>query len=382
MSNAAAITNGRMSIEMVLPALYKAGMEVMAARLGHGLRNREHEVGFTCIAEVGGFADELRDDGFRVAVVPAMGKRALAWAPELTHWLTQLKPDVVHVHSGAWAKTARAARVAAVRRVLHTEHGMLEGERWYTPMLKRYAAYFTDHVVAVAEPIRAYLTSRVGIPADKVSVILNGVDTERFSPTVRGGELRTRLPMIKKFLIGNFARLASIKNHALLLDAFALLRQRIPDTTLAIVGEGELRPTLRTRISALQLEDDAHLLGEIRNVASAYRDLDLFVLSSIVEGTSLSVLEAMASGVCVVATAVGGNPDLLGHGRYGVLVPPGDARALASAMAEMLEDPVRRRRIAAAGREHVAKHYSENATIAAYEALYRGRQRSASECVA
>lgn len=372
--------SGRLRIEMVLPALNKAGMEVMAARLGRGLANRDHEIGFTCIEAGDGFADELRDEGFRVTVVPAPGLRSLVHAPLLAQWFRALRLDVVHGHSGAWLKAARAARSAAVRRVVHTEHGMLEGESWYTPSLKRCAARFTDHVVAVAEPIRAYLTGRAKVNGDKVSVILNGVDTNQFTPAVSAGALRARLAITNAPLIGNVARLAPIKNHALLIDAFALLRERIPEARLAIVGDGALRAELQMRIDALRLDAHAFLLGEVRDTAAVYRDLDLFVLSSTIEGTSMSILEAMASGACVVATAVGGNPDLLGHGRYGVLVPSENPAALAAAMFDLLRDPGRRQRLAAAARAHVAERYSESAMIGAYEELYRGQRGGVSAC--
>jgi glycosyltransferase involved in cell wall biosynthesis len=370
--------NGRLKVEMVLPALYKAGMEVMAARLGRGLASRGHEIGFTCIEAGDAFADELRDEGFRVTVVPAPGLRSLVRAPLLAQWFRALRPDVVHGHSGAWLKAARAARSATVPRVVHTEHGMLEGESWYTPSLKRCAAHYTDHVVAVAEPIRAYLTGLARVNEDKVSVILNGVDTTQFTPA-GAGALRARLALPKgRPLIGNVARLAPIKNHALLIEAFALLSAHLPEAALAIVGDGALRGDLQRRIAARGLDTNAFLLGELRDTAAVYRDFDLFVLTSTIEGTSMSILEAMASGVCVVATAVGGNPDLLGHGRYGVLVPSEDPTALAAAMLDLLRDPGRRQRLAAAARAHVAERYSESAMIGAYEQLYRGRRMNES----
>lgn len=367
--------NGRLKIEMVLPSLYKAGMEVMAARLGQGLVSRDHDIGFTCIQSGGALADELRDEGYRVAVVPAPGVRSLVRAPQLTTWLAGLRPDVVHAHTGAWLKAAHAARQAGIRRVVHTEHGVFDGEPWHRTALNRCAAHYTDHVVAVAEPIRAYLTSRVGVNANKVSVILNGVDTNRFTPATRprGEGLRARLGLAEgAFVVGNVARLDSVKNHALLIRAFALLHEQIPEATLVIVGDGALRGELEASIATLRLDSDVHLLGEVRDVRAVYRDLDLFVLSSTSEGTSMSILEAMASGVCVVATAVGGNPDLLGLGRYGVLVPPGDAAALAVAMADLQRDPTRRQSMATAARKQAVTRHSEDAVIRAYEELYHG----------
>jgi glycosyltransferase involved in cell wall biosynthesis len=365
----------RLRIEMVIPTLDAAGMEMIVARLMRGLARQGQDVGVTCILAGGVVADELRSEGYRVSVVATPGLRSILYPTRLADSLRRLEPTIVHVHSGAWLKAARAARMAGVPYIVHTMHGTEGNEPWFTKAraLWRLAAHYTDAIVAVSEPLVTYLHRDKGLAREKLRVIPNGVDTETFRPAPSSGVLRTRLGVgAKGLLIGNVARLAPVKNHALLFEAFAILRRHVPEATLAVVGEGPLRQDLERRIAALRLESHAHLAGLAGNMPEVYREFDLFVLSSRLEGTSVSILEAMASGVCVVATAVGGNPDLLGHGRFGVLVAPDDPSALAAAMADLLRDPTRRRMLAAAAREHVNRSYGEESMLQRYQELYYG----------
>ncbi|HET7459462.1 MAG TPA: glycosyltransferase [Gemmatimonadaceae bacterium] len=360
-------------VEMIVPSLVGAGMEVMVATLVRALGGRGHTVGVTCLEEEGDLVAGLARDGFRVSLVPTPGIVANAWAPTLAAHLRAVRPDVVHVHSGVWAKGARAARRAGVRTVGHTAHGLLDHEPWHGPAIKRLAARSSDWVAAVSQPLANYLTRDVGIPAAMVSVVPNGIDTERFSPGTQTGELRQRIGVSpSRPLVGTVARLAPVKNQALLLAAFARLRERVPDAALVLIGDGPLRAELEAAAAALGVADDVHFYGAAADASPLYRELDLFVLSSVAEGTSISVLEAMASGVPVVATAVGGTPDLLEHGRCGVLVPSNDAPAMAAAMADALVDRASARRRADDALRRTRTLYSQSAMLSTYEALYRG----------
>jgi len=372
------VERGPLRIEMVIPAMEAAGMEVMTARLTRALAARGHHVGLTCIESGGVLADELRAEGFRVSVIPALGLRSILRAPLLETWLRTVAPDVVHVHSGAWLKAARAARRAGVPRVVHTAHGLIgdDGEPWYVPLLHRWAARYTDWVAPVSAPLRDYMARRVKVDEAKMCVIPNAVNTDHFRPGPPTGALRKRLRIASdRLVVGTVARLDPVKNHALLIDAFARVRALVPEAALVIIGDGPLRASLESRARSLGLDQDIHFVGVSNDVAALYHELDLFVLSSNAEGTSMSILEAMASGVCVVATSVGGTPDLLADGASGMLVPPGDPAALGAALTELLRDAARRRHFADAGRARVEEHYSELLMIEAYEALYCGRAR-------
>jgi len=361
-------------VEMMLGALPAAGMEIMVANLTRGLARRGHDVGVTCLEAGGTIADELRAEGIRVAVVQTPGFRTIVRPVRLAAWLQRVHPDVVHVHTGVWLKGARAARRAGAARVLHTMHGWMDDQLWYTPLLDRWAARSTDRVIAVSEALREYLATRVGLPPTQTAVIANGIDADLFRPGPRAEGWRASLGITNgATVIGSVARLTPVKDHALLIAAFALVRKRIDDAVLVIVGDGPLRQALERQVRELQVAGAVRFLGETRDVARLYREFDLLALSSKSEGTSISLLEAMASGVCVVATAVGGTPALLDGGHLGRLVRYRDPQGLATALVELVYDQRTRQRLATAARAEVLSKYSLDIMLTAYEREYEWR---------
>jgi glycosyltransferase involved in cell wall biosynthesis len=362
-----------LAVEMVLPSLEIGGMETMVAALAQALAARGHRVGVTCLQRDGELAEEVQRAGIPVALVPCPGTAPLIQPhPGLRSHFAARTPDVVHTHDGVWAKAALAARAAGVPAVLHTAHGFAFDEPWFGDALRWWAGLRTDMVAAVSVPLREHLVNRARIPASRVVTIINGIDTTRFAPKGRSGILREALGIGPDVpLIGCVARLDPVKNLPLLIEAMLLLVRHVPDARLAIVGDGPLRESLRERAEALGLGDRVLLPGTFADTAPVYRDFDVFVLPSVSEGTSISVLEAMASGITVVATAVGGTPQLLDGGTCGTLVPSGDPEAMAGAIRHLLSDPVRRAAMARAARERVLEEFGHAAMVRAYEKLYR-----------
>lgn len=362
-----------LAVEMVLPSLEIGGMETMVAALAQTLAARGHRVGITCLQQEGELAQDVRRAGIPVALVPCPGTAPLLRPhPGLRSHFATRAADVVHAHNGVWAKAALAARAAGVPAVLHTAHGFACDEPWFGDALRWWAGLRTDVVAAVSAPLREHLIRKARIPASRVVTLINGIDTARFAPKGRSGILREAIGIGPDVpLIGCVARLDPVKNLTLLLEAMALLVRHVPEARLALVGDGPLRETLREQAEALGLGGRVLLAGTIADTAPVYRDLDIFVLPSVSEGTSISVLEAMASGTPVVATAVGGTPWLLGGGACGTLVPSEDARALAEAIRSLLADPIGRSRMAQAARERVLEEFGHAAMVRAYEKLYR-----------
>jgi glycosyltransferase involved in cell wall biosynthesis len=346
-------------------------MELMAARLAIELASVGHHVAVVCLEEEGPVAEELAHAGVRVELVPTPGLRTLIAPDLLTAWLRRYNADVVHSHSGVWLKAARAAQLARGPALVHTVHGLLNVEPWWAPHLSRLAARLTQRVVPVSEPLREYLLRTVRLSPSLVRVIPNGVDTTRFSPDGEkvtwpapdGGEPGP--------VIGIVARFDPIKNHALLIEAFAVLRRSFPRATLALVGDGPLRADIERQVLESGLEGSVVLTGDRRDTPELYRSFDISVLSSNAEGTSMSILEAMASGCCIVATDVGGNGALLDRGSAGVLVPPGNAAALAGALAALLADRARRQSLGGVARDRAVATYSHGSMVREYEAVYR-----------
>jgi len=268
---------------------------------------------------------------------------------------------VVHTHnSGAMIYGALAARLSGVRAVIHTRHGQRFGasrrQNWAFAAVSR----LIDRVVGVSED-SAQQCIREGVPAGRVRTIWNGIDVTRFpyAGSTAGG------PAVL------VARLVPEKDLPTLLQAVALVVQRAPQFRLLVAGDGPCMPEARELSQRLGLTDHVQLLGACRDVPSVLRQASLFVLSSRTEGISLTLLEAMSSGLPVVATQVGGNAEVVQHGQTGWLVPAGDPAVLAEAVERLWRNPDECRRFGEAGRQRVVQHFDVRRMVGQYEDLYR-----------
>ena len=354
------------------------GMERLVVRMAQAYRERGVDASITVIEAAGALADEARDLGIPVSLVPTPGVWTNMHAPALAEHFAARRLHVVHAHSGVWLKSVRAARAARIPGVVHTFHGIVENEPWYLDYMRRAASWGTDSIVAVSESLRTVLVQQAGIPRNRVDVIVNGVDVRRFAPDGRAGERENGHGERRPFVIGHVARLDPIKNQGMLLRAFQRVRQTVTEARLHIAGEGPSRAGLESLATELGLHDSVSFLGEVRDTPALYRSFDVFALSSISEGTSMSILEAMACGVPVVATAVGGTPALVRNGELAVLVPGGDLEAMANALVRLAANPEQRRAIAGTARGYTVANYSEDAMLERYLTLYERHAPGAS----
>lgn len=296
---------------------------------------------------------------------------------DLWRLLRRLRPAILHTYNLGCYEYNATALAAGVPVRVHAEHGRDAGDpqglnRKHN-LLRRLLAPCVDRIVPVSHELRDWLRGTVGIAPSKLTLIDNGVDTERFRPAQAGGprgEPWQDDP--DAFVIGTVGRLQDVKDQATLVDAFALLRAMLPGERLrlVLVGDGPLRAALAARIAAAGLDDCVWLAGPRSDVAPVMRSFSLFALSSIAEGTPVTLLEAMASSLPVVATGVGGIPDLVADGVTGTLAPPSDPAALAGALAEYVRTPARARAHGAAGRARIEQAYSMHAMLRAYIDLY------------
>jgi sugar transferase (PEP-CTERM/EpsH1 system associated) len=293
--------------------------------------------------------------------------------------LRRLKPDLVQTYNIGTLDLAPMVKLAGVRRLVHAEHGRdaadPNGENPRYRRMRRWMAPFIDRYVAVSEDLQHWLTERAGIQACKVAYIANGIDVAAFD--VRHAASRSRrlladLAPPGSVLIGNVARLDKVKDQASLLAAFALVRAEAGDTPcrLIIAGEGGQRTALQQQIDRLDLQQNVRLLGDRDDVAALLAECDVFVLSSIAEGMPVTLMEAMAAGLPVVATDVGGVASVVDDGVTGTLTPPSDPRALANALKSYVTDEILRRRHGAAGRARASAHFSLRAMVGGYVSLY------------
>jgi sugar transferase (PEP-CTERM/EpsH1 system associated) len=247
-----------------------------------------------------------------------------------------------------------------------------EGRNVWGNRLRRLLHPCVDRFVAVSEDLGRWVVGTVGVPPRKVQVIANGVDTERFRDDRRIDARRALGLDDREFVVGSVGRLDPVKDYPTLLEAFAALGGRDPSPLLFLVGDGPQRSALEAQVVNSGLTGRVQLLGERDDVSTVLAALDVFVLPSIAEGMSNVILEAMSSGLPVVATAVGGNPELVLDGSTGRLVPPRSPGLLAAALGSYLAEPSLLRLHGKAGRERVLAHFSLDRMVSAYRDLYRG----------
>jgi glycosyltransferase involved in cell wall biosynthesis len=253
--------------------------------------------------------------------------------------------------------------------VIHTKHGRNQPDVARKVLLNRLASTLTDRVVAVSADAADVALHLENVPETKVVTISNGVDTTAFRPAdPRAARALLGVPA-GGFHVGVVARLAAVKDHATLLEAFALLRNERPDAHLTLVGDGPERAALLDRSRALGLIGSVCFVGARRDVAALLPAFDVFALSSTSEGISLTLLEAAAAGLPIVATRVGGNAEVVLDGATGTLVSPCDPRAFAAALAA-LSRRSDRAAVGLAGRAHVERWFSVERMARAYQDLY------------
>jgi glycosyltransferase involved in cell wall biosynthesis len=297
----------------------------------------------------------------------------------LVRLMRSWRPAIVHTHTAKAGLLGRlAARVARVPTVVHTFHGhVLRG--YFSPpkqaffrRLEALLATASDALVAVSEAVKQDLVDLGVARASKIRVIPLGLELGSLAGELPRGVLRREAGIAADApLVGMVGRLVPIKDVPTFLKAARHVLERRPGVRFALVGDGEERPALEALCGSLGLERAVHFFGWRRELASVYGDLDVVVNASRNEGTPVALIEALAAARPVVATAVGGTPDLIGRDERGRLVPAGEPLALARAVLETLEESDAARRRALAGREHVMSQHSSERLIRDVDALYR-----------
>jgi glycosyltransferase involved in cell wall biosynthesis len=308
-----------------------------------------------------------RDLGVETRTVPRMqGAAAVPAFPAFLGSVRKERPEIFHAHLN-WLLSCRfglaAARAARVPVVLATlQQFLLPPWKRTVYWQQRVAARSVHRYVAVARAVADQLIGSFHVPSDRVEVIHNGIPVERFAGTTD----RPRDDGDRRPTVLTVARLDAQKGLGFLLEAIA----SIPDARLLLAGDGEERAALHERAVRLGVSERIAFLGHRTDVPELLARCDLLVLPSLYEGFPLVVLEAMAAGRPVVATAVGGTPEAVVDGVTGHLVPPGDVTALANAIRSVLSDPVRREAMGSAGRERVTRLFSVETMVEGYRRAY------------
>jgi glycosyltransferase involved in cell wall biosynthesis len=332
------------------------------------------QTGVVALTRRGPIADEIAAAGVPLHLVAGQpGPRDPAAFVRLVRLLQRQQPDVVHtflIVAGIYGRLAAFA--AGVPLVLAAEQNVYARKPRRHALLERGLAARTYRVVACCEVVGRYYQQQVGVPTSKIAVVYNAVRFGRRPQPTDGETARFALKLPPDALVlGTLGRLTEQKSQRMLLQAVASLVRDVPNVVLFLAGDGPLRAELESEAARLRLADRVRFLGVRRDRATLYAAMDVFVLPSRWEGLSLALVEAMGAGRAVVATDVGGNPEVVEDGRTGLLVPPVDAGALADALTRLSRDRLLRDSLGEAAATDARSRFSIEQHVTRLAALYR-----------
>ena len=364
----------RKTVLFVNDSLAMGGIETMIRDFALGLDPQRYAAAVAVFRPGGQLAEELLRAGMSVTSLDKRDGLDIGLVFRLRRHIREVGATVVHSHNySAWFYCALASAGLRDVRLVHTEHSRvmpLARRRW----LERWLSRVTRAVVAVSGDVARSLVHDIGVDRRRVGLIANGVNLTRFRPDdVARRAMRTALGIRDGAVVfGILARLVPVKSHKTLVEAFRQLRQRIPDAHLIIAGDGPCRAELERQIAEAGLDGHVHLLGEVHDGERVLNGLDVYVLSSVDEGMNLTLLEAMGTALPVIATAVGGNPEVVTSGETGLTVPALQPAAMAEAMETLARDRELRRAMGVRGRARVEEAFSQRRTLEDYMSLYDG----------
>ena len=341
--------------------LEMGGMEKLLVEFARHADRERFQLHFICLEGRGKLADEIEALGWPIDAMEKPPGLRPGLILKLARRFRRLGLDVVHTHNEpACLYGVPAARLARVPLVLNTRHGQGSSPGARRARAFQWAARLAGRVVCVSKDAAA-LSVRSGLSENRVTTVWNGIDTEKFP-------FRGPCPGGPAVVV---ARLAAVKNVDTLIRAIPLVVRSVPQFTLRIVGDGPCRGAHEALTAALGLQAHVTFTGEANNVPQQLGQASLFVLPSLSEGVSLSLLEAMATGLPVVATRVGGNVEVVIDGETGFLVPVEEPAKLAQAIIRLAVAPELSRRMGVAGRRRVQTAFDVRAMVRAYEDLYQ-----------
>jgi glycosyltransferase involved in cell wall biosynthesis len=358
---------------LLVVGLDVGGTEAHVLELASRIDQSTFEVVVCSLKPLGRLGRELCARGIRVVTLNGAGKFDVRVLGRLRRVLLTERPDVIQAFL-FWANIAARLLSRLVIRcsVISSYHDEVVPEGWFNRMIDRATMKWTKYIVCCSAAVQTSVRQRIGGTQEQCVVIPFGVDADRFCDVAGMLEdtivLESGLPVI-----GSVCRLVEPKKGIkYLLEAVAQLEQEAgkPVCQVLLVGEGPARQSIRTLSERLGISPRVSFLGVRRDIPEILSLMNIFLLPSLYEGFGIAILEAMAAGKPVVATTVGGIPEFVIPGQSGLLVPPGDALALARAIKQLLDEPEKARAMGSQGQKHVRQHYSIGSMVRRHEQLY------------
>ena len=374
---------------LVLHVMYRfdtGGLENGVVNLINHMPADAYRHAVLALTEVTDFRDRVQRSDVEFIALRKPPGQGIWQYPKLFKLFRQLRPHIVHSRNLAALEVQVPAWAAGVPVRIHGEHGRdvgdLDGSNRTYQHMRRFYKPFVHHYIALSRDLDDYLIQKVHVPPGRITQAYNGVDTDRFCPAPVGPLTIAGCPFdpAQHWLVGTVGRMQTVKDQTLLAQAFVHALQMDPTLKkhlrLVMVGEGPLRAKAQGILEAAGVAGLAWLPGERSDVADIMRGLHAFALASLAEGISNTILEAMASGLPVIATAVGGNADLVHQPETGVVVPAANVEAMACELVRLANDPESSHKMGQAGRQRVLKKFGMQAMVSTYQNVYDSQLRA------
>jgi glycosyltransferase involved in cell wall biosynthesis len=362
----------RIQVLLFITELSIGGAQIALLRLLKHLNRNQFEPWVICLYNGdGALARQIKD--LNISIFDLGMTKKYRWDAFLKLWLLlkKIHPQILHTwmfHANIPGRIV--GRLANIPIVISSERTMGQ-EGSFRRITNRLTAYLADAIICVSRTVLEFSKVRIGLPASKLIQINNGIDFDAIDFSLDQVQARTQYGLPSTgFLIGAIGRPRPVKGYDVLLNAFANLVTLEPDLLLLFVGDGPDRKKLEFKAQQLNLPPRVRFMGDQSEIHKLLPALNILVSSSFHEGMSNVILEAMAAGLPVVATAVGGTPEVVVDGETGLLVPPGDPEALSQAILKLIQNPKMRKKMGLAGRERVKKHFTIQETVHQTEKLY------------
>jgi len=343
-------------------SLNVGGLEKFAIALSSNYSDNIVPV-IACLDEVGGLGEN--EQNIKILALTNKSTSKVFKVIKVLQFLKNNKFDLIHTHNLAAHFYGAVASLVLGIPLVHTKHGTDYPKDFRKILIERFAFKFSKMIVGVSDDVKEQYIKQTGCSKQKITSILNGVDLACFN------KIQQVAKSTSSVNIGIVARLSLEKDHRTLLKSFAIALNNNPDLRLTIVGDGPEMNNLQKLACNLSIANNVHFLGNRFDIPDVLSNLDIFVLSSQTEGISISLLEAMASGLPCIATDVGGNPEVIINNITGFIVRQENDQELANKILELASDPLLRFRMGSAGRTRVIEHFSVKETAKSYEHLYK-----------
>ena len=358
-----------MKILFITNHLNVGGISSYLLTLTSGLKQKGHQV---YLASSGGeLEDQFRQAQITLLEVPLKTKNEISLKIFLSFWklrkiARQLNIDLIHSHSRTSQVLGDLLGRSLTKPHIFTCHGFFKPK-----MFRRIFGCWGQAVIAISQQVKEHLIIDFKLDESKISVVHNGIDTNNFGDFSTRDKTRKDLGIDNVLLVGIIARLSDVKGHLYLIRAMQRVVKIFPTTKLLIIGEGKMKKALIKEIEVLGIKENVLLIPRASNTKDLLSAMDIFVMPSLQEGLGLALMEAMAQGLAVVGSAVGGIKTLIQDKQNGLLVAPADAPALAEAIITLLNDSALRRALGARAREFIIANFSKIKMVDQTEIVYQ-----------